>query len=51
VSLALEDLGHLVDPLDEGEAAQLPEGVVERMENGQEEDARTRAGVGASAGT
>ena len=35
----LEDVGHLADPLDEDEAAQLAEGVVEGVEDGEEEDA------------
>ncbi len=40
VALVLEDVGHLADPLDEDEAAQFAERVVEGVEDGEEEDAR-----------
>src|SRR5215208_2758317 len=39
VALALEDLRDLGDPLDEDEAPQLPERVVERVQDGEEEHA------------
>ena len=40
VALALEDVGDLGDPLDEHEAAQLAERVVQRVQHREEEDAR-----------
>ena len=39
VALVLEDVGHLGDPLDEDEAAQFAERVVEGVEDREEEDA------------